>query len=87
MLEVIEFIKPAISSDDEGIAYRAIADSERVFCRFSTECLQDVNPNLRCDIALRQSDASRETLLRIAEEKARAVEILNGLVQVSKSNL
>ena len=87
MLAVVEFVGPAVSTDDGGIAYRAKVDGETVSCRFSTECLQDVNPSLRSATLEQQFNASREKLLSIAEEKIRAGGILNGSVWVLTSDL
>lgn len=87
MLAVIEFVGPAISTDDRGIAYRAKVDGKTVSCRFSMECLQDVNPILRSASPEQQFNASREKLHRIAEDKIRADGILNCSVWVLTSDL
>lgn len=66
VLGVIEFITPAIGCGDGGIAVRAIVDGVSISCRFSAECLEDVNPGLRSKSALDRFEASKDRLLGIA---------------------
>lgn len=83
MLGVIDFIEPANAADDGGggsIVFRAKVDDVSISCRFSAKFLEDVNPSLRTESPHEQFEASKTRLLRIAEQKIRAGEIIDGVV-------
>ena len=87
MLGVIEFIVPAIPCGDGGTAVRATVDGVSISCRFSSECLEDVNPVLRSKSALERFEASKDKLLSIAHKNISAGQISSVTVWIYKSDL
>ena len=65
----IEFPGPIVPADDGGLTVRAVVDGATVACHFSMEVLQDVSPAFTAAGPMTQFEASRATLLSIAENK------------------
>ena len=87
MLGVIEFLAPAIACGHGGIAVRATGGGIYILCRFSAECLEDVNPALRSRSALERFEASKDRLLSIAHKKISAGQISSSTVWIYTSDL
>ena len=83
----IEFPGPAVPAEDGGISYRAIVDGKTVACKFSTEALQDVNPDLTMSNPADQFESSKARLLEIAERKISAGKIADGVVHIFTRDL
>ena len=83
----IEFIGPAVGAEDGGISFMVLVDGQAVACRFSMEALQDIKPDLTMFSPADQFEASKSTLLGVAEKKIRAGMVSNGVVQVFTQDL
>lgn len=78
----IEFPGEMVPAEDGGLSVRALVDGETVACQFTVEALEDVNPDLTMSDREAQFAASKNYLLRVAEQKIRAGEVVNGVVQI-----
>ena len=83
----IEFIGPAVGADDGGISFKVLVDGQTVACRFSMEALQDIKPAITTASAADQFEASKSTLLALAEKKISAGMVSNGVVQIFTRDL
>ena len=83
----IEFTGPCVPAEDGGISFRAIVDGQTVACKFSSEALQDVDPNLTMSSSEDQFEASKSTLLQVAENKIRKGAVANGVVHIFTADL
>lgn len=83
----IEFLGPAVPSEKDEISFKALVDDKTVFCKFSMEALQDVNPDLTMASPAKQFEASKPALLAAAEIKIRAGHISNGIVNIFTRDL
>lgn len=83
----IEFPGPAVPAEDGGISYRTLVDGETVACKFSTEALQDVNPDLTMSSSAVQFEPSQARLLEVAERKIRAGNLVDGVVHIFTRDL
>lgn len=84
---IIEFPGPAVPAEDGGISYRALVDGKTVACKFSTEALQDVNPDLTMSSSADQFESSMARLLDVAERKIRAGHVVDGVVHIFTRDL
>ncbi len=71
----------------DGYSYRALVDGQTVACHFTSEVLQDVNPNHRFDDMESQFMNSCDVLLAIAERKIRAGKVKEGVVRIFSMDL
>ena len=83
----IEFPGPAVPAEDGGISYRALVDGETVACKFSTEALQDVNPDLTMSSSAVQFESSQARLLEVADKKIRSGHVVDGVVHIFTHDL
>ena len=65
----IEFIGPATQAEDEGVLFLARVDGRKVYCHFTFEALEDIDPDSLQDDPLAQFESHKLKLLSIAEDK------------------
>lgn len=65
----IEFIGPATLAEDEGVLFPARVDGRIIFCHFSFEALEDIEPDSLQEDSIQQFEAHKLKLLSIAEAK------------------
>lgn len=65
----IEFIGPAVKAEDDGVSFLAKVDGKDVYCLFTYEALEDIEPDSLQDNPLEQFEAHKLKLLSIAEDK------------------
>ncbi len=83
----IFFCGPAVMSPDGGVSYRAKVDDESIFCRMSLEALRTIDPDNGETDPMSQFQASKSSLLAIAEQKIRTGEIEENLVWVTAEDV
>jgi hypothetical protein len=83
----IEFIGPASLAVDGGVFFPAVVDRNLINCHFTSEVLEDINPNdLHAD-PLATFEEHRLILLSIAESKIKKKLIHAGFVSVFSGDL
>ena len=83
----IEFIGPATVADDGGVFFPAVVDKSLINCHFTSEVIEDLDPeNLNGD-PVEQFEEHRLVLLSIAEAKIQKKLIHGGIVSIFSSDL
>lgn len=70
-----------------GLSVRAVVGSKTVACLFTTDALQDVNPDTRFLSPLEQYERNKFELNAIAERLIREVDILSGPVRITSADV
>ncbi len=79
----IYFCGPAVISPEGGVSYRAKVDYRTIFCRISLDALKRVSTDNDLTDPMAQFQASKATLLAIAEQKIKAGQIKDNLVWIT----
>ena len=83
----IEFIGPASLADDGGVLFPALVDQHLINCHFTSEVLEDLNPDDLNEDPIATFEEHRLILLSIAEAKIQKKLVHAGLVSVFSSDL
>jgi hypothetical protein len=83
----LEFIGPALVSEDGGIEYLAKLDGKFLVCHFSYEAVEDIEPQTLDGDALAMFTKHQLKLLSIAEQKIRGGHAHDGTVQIFSGDI